>query len=184
MMRRRTSRRRRMKKRMPRSSKGWLQLLASPPPTMRSTCITLSPETLAPRKDKPKADQCIYVDKCGYAVVMLGKRWSKKRVRGTGGDGSLAEDKGKGSRHSWITERAHRLVLWCAFGGPAAAAGGSSSNSCESRPLLALHMCGNPLCLNPEHLVWGTHQINALTDPRAAAAAYERLLQEQGRGGP
>ncbi len=27
-------------------------------------------------------------------------------------------------------------------------------------------------------------QINALTDPRAAAAAYERLLQEQGRGGP
>lgn len=76
-------------------------------------------------------------------------------------------------------ERLHRLVLWCVFGPP--------RRDWHDVPL-ALHMCGNPRCINPEHLVWGDLQANRRTirsgDPGTTAKAlvtYAALLRSQGR---
>jgi len=67
-------------------------------------------------------------------------------------------------------ERAHRIVLWCMFGPP----------PCEEWSV-AVHMCGNPSCLNPEHLVWGDYKTNLIRDANRARQAFEALLKAQGR---
>lgn len=122
-------------------------------------CITLSPVAVAFARSKG----CIYVDRDhSYYKAVLGKRKPEQ----------------KHGRHSWMSERAHRLVLWCAYGPPPS---GEEKDPPLDTRRLALHMCGNPSCLNPEHLVWGNHTINAITDPKKAAAEYTTLLQEQNR---
>ena len=73
-----------------------------------------------------------------------------------------------------MMERAHRIVLWCVFGPP-------PLTLRRARPL-AVHMCGNPKCLNPEHLVWGDTAANQQRDPDdSAMLVYAKLLEEQGR---
>jgi hypothetical protein len=46
---------------------------------------------------------------------------------------------------------------------------------------VAVHMCGNPSCLNPEHLVWGDYKTNLIRDANRARQAFEALLKAQGR---
>ena len=67
-------------------------------------------------------------------------------------------------------ERAHRIVLWCVFGPPP-----------QEKWRHALHMCGNPRCINPEHLVWGSLEDNAIEDPVMARKAFVELLKAQDR---
>lgn len=78
-----------------------------------------------------------------------------------------------------VIERLHRLVLWCVYGPP----------PCTwKRQTMALHMCGNKECINPEHLAWGDRATNSMSlhqDDEAATnktlSAYAALLKDQGR---
>ena len=62
-----------------------------------------------------------------------------------------------GASYGAIKEGAHRLVLWAIFGPP---------NVINGRDAVVMHSCGQPTCLNPHHMVWGTASEN-LEDARA-----------------
>jgi HNH endonuclease len=74
---------------------------------------------------------------------------------------------GKDSKGKDVQESAHRLVLWAYVGPP---------------PVLgkyeALHLCGNKMCVNPTHLVWGTHKQNMQQDYAALCVDRLRWLQQ------
>lgn len=134
-------------------------------------CVTLNlREVAGTSSENAHGMHCIYEDADQYVVVKVGQRTSKKKSKEQKTlERWLQQD--LGTRQTWRPERAHRLVLWSVFGPP--------QNPTEYP--LALHMCGNSACMNPEHLVWGTHEINCITDPEKAAATFENLLKEQGR---
>lgn len=126
-------------------------------------CIVLDPELL--RSDPLKAAEggcrAILRDRGnGYYYIRVGLSRTKKHLL-----------YGPGVR-KWMTERLHRLVLWCAFGPPPD----------WEKHNIALHMCGNAACLNPEHLVWGDDATNAIRDDEELARnAFNALLRQQGR---
>ncbi|GLC45655.1 hypothetical protein PLESTM_001761400 [Pleodorina starrii] len=62
-------------------------------------------------------------------------------------------------------EYAHRVVLWAVAGPP--------GNAGEE----VLHLCHNMRCLNPQHLVWGSHSENRA----ATAEAYNEAMAREGR---
>ena len=69
-----------------------------------------------------------------------------------------------------IKESAHRVVLVSTFGPPPVElvrVGGAH----------VLHICGNPDCLNPLHLVWGSDGDNKANNTEV----YHALLANQGR---
>lgn len=70
----------------------------------------------------------------------------------------------------WLQERAHRIILWAMHGPPPAGL---------CRPV-AMHLCHNRRCINPQHLVWGEDRENRRRKVHADAAA-ERRLRQQGR---
>lgn len=72
------------------------------------------------------------------------------------------------SRGGWLSELAHRLVLWSIWGPPPADL---------VRPV-CMHVCNNSMCLNPDHLVWGTSLQN--TSSHADQFARQNLA-DQGR---
>ena len=76
-----------------------------------------------------------------------------------------------------VKEAAHRLVLWALFGPPAAAhhtRGGRAVVDWARFPV-CLHLCGNPTCLNPLHLGWGSRSDNKLSwdDPEVLEEALD-----------
>jgi hypothetical protein len=142
-------------------------------------CITLCPDRLCRTRSARGHDgkRIIFSEEgSGYYVVRVGKR--KKKTRQVAVEIALKEGgavKVKSKRNQWRYERAHRIVLWCAFG-PAPQGYG-----------LAVHMCGNPRCLNPEHLLWGDDATNRIRPPmpkEAAMTAYHALLVKQKRRAP
>jgi hypothetical protein len=54
-----------------------------------------------------------------------------------------------------VWEYVHRLVLWCYVGPPR----GEIDDSITLN--VCMHICSNPLCLNPRHLYWGDRASNA-----------------------
>ena len=66
----------------------------------------------------------------GYVLVSLGRE---------------AWVKGRG-----IREAAHRIVAWSMHGGPPP----------DIKRPVVMHVCNNPACLHPEHLVWGEDEEN------------------------
>lgn len=77
----------------------------------------------------------------------------------------------RAKRHGgWIQERAHRIVLWAFHGPPPAGL---------LKPV-AMHLCHNRGCCNPQHLVWGEDRENRRKKAVADVAARRRL-QQQGR---
>ena len=120
------------------------------------TCITLDPsrESTGRRRRRP----IVWRDGGGYYKVEVYSY-------------SVAEGLEGKSRRVAGLELVHRLVLWCIFGPPPPG----------SNLPIAVHMCGNRGCVNPEHLVWGTYAINAITNPVEAREAFLGLLRGQGR---
>jgi hypothetical protein len=59
-----------------------------------------------------------------------------------------------------VYEYAHRIVLWAMHGPPPA-------NLME--PIVAMHTCHNPRCINPNHLVWGHEYSNLGNEANAHA---------------
>ena len=89
----------------------------------------------------------MFVHDHGYVLVYLGRE---------------AWPKGQG-----IMEPAHRIVAWSMHGGPPPDI---------QRPVV-MHVCNNPACLLPEHLVWGEHEEN--WGPRAQVEAARRRMQQR-----
>ena len=89
--------------------------------------------------------------------------------RGGGSLGYLLVMLGTSSHGRPVQEYAHRLVLMGIHGPPP-----------DEGHKVAMHTCHNPACLNPHHLLWGSHKDNKLTG-NAAQARYQELLQAQGR---
>lgn len=143
-------------------------------PGMCTMCVTLDPSRVfdvsSEVGDNAYGMHCIYPDGGHYIKVRVGQRTSKRKSEEQKAIERELQQK-LGTRQTWMPERAHRLVLWCVFGPPAEPG---------KRPL-ALHMCGNAACLNPEHLLWGDYEANNLTKPVDAARKFEELLREQGR---
>jgi hypothetical protein len=69
-----------------------------------------------------------------------------------------------------VQELAHRFVLWAVYGPPA---------SRFVRPV-AMHICNNDKCLNPEHLVWGEDKENKAGEIRANREARRELREQRG----
>lgn len=51
-------------------------------------------------------------------------------------------------------------------------------------PLLALHKCDNPACINQEHLYWGTQEKNLKDMTERGRRAYGKLLSSSGESNP
>ena len=83
----------------------------------------------------------------GYLVMYLGK------------DATL------GGRR--FLETAHRIIIWCTHGPP--------PNGMK-RPVV-MHVCNNPACIHPEHLVWGEDEENF--SRQAHTHALERRMQQR-----
>jgi hypothetical protein len=130
----------------------------------KTRCITLCADSLKTKQGRNSRQRrgCSMISmdsKGGYYIVKVGK-------------------KGGAMSGQWRTERAHRLVLWSMFG-PSPL---PHEDLKERHPYtLVLHMCGNPSCLNPEHLVWGNDRINRIRDKEEAKAEFLMLLRLQGR---
>ena len=122
----------------------------------RRACITLDSTSLREKATK----NIVWV-----GATKLGRRYFNVRI-----------GMGRQDRNKAIYERAHRIALWCAFGPPPLDKDGRWVKN-----RMALHMCGNPRCINPEHLVWGDRVVNAITDSARAHQAYQVLLKMQGR---
>ena len=93
----------------------------------------------------------INLDK-SHKYVLVKVAWRAKRLGG------------------WIQERAHRIVLWAFHGPPPAYL---------LKPV-AMHLCHNRGCCNPQHLVWGEDRENRRKKAVADVAARRRL-EQQGR---
>ena len=89
----------------------------------------------------------MFVHDSGYVLVSLGRE---------------AWVKGQG-----IREYAHRIVVWSMHGGPPPDI---------QRPVV-MHVCNNPACLHPEHMVWGEDEEN--WGPRAHVEAARRRMQQR-----
>jgi hypothetical protein len=89
-------------------------------------------------------------DKGGYVLVSLGRE---------------AWHRGRG-----IRELAHRIVAWSMHGGPPP----------DIQTPVVMHVCNNPACLHPEHLVWGEDVENRLDVNLALVAALRRRMQQRG----
>ena len=69
-------------------------------------------------------------------------------------------------------EYAHRFLCWAVHGPPPLCEQGG-------RRMEVIHLCDNKFCLNPLHLVWGTHKQNS--NPHLYMDAWRRLFcDEQG----
>ena len=66
-----------------------------------------------------------------------------------------------------VKEYVHRLVLLGIHGPPP-----------DASHKVAMHTCHNPGCLNPHHLLWGSHKDNKLRGV-AALSRYRILIQSQ-----
>jgi hypothetical protein len=73
---------------------------------------------------------------------------------------------GRGHRKP-VREWAHRVVLWAVYGPP----------PCGMAKPVAMHICNNPACLNPEHIIWGEDAANKKKQEALTEAAKQ--LREQ-----
>lgn len=107
---------------------------------------------------------CMCVDPAKVATA--------KHFRMEPGKGYVRVDLGRVGRLVPVKERAHRIVLWAIYGPPPEGI---------RRNLVVMHMCNNPACLNPEHLIWGDKQLNATKGKEAALAhAFHQLKLQRG----
>ncbi len=66
-----------------------------------------------------------------------------------------------------VLERAHILVALATWGLP-------PGDPNRGQPMEVLHACNQPRCLNPAHLVWGSHAENMGGTAASFQAALER----------
>jgi len=76
-------------------------------------------------------------------------------------------------RHNWW-EAAHRLVMLAIWGPPRLP---RPPPPAVSPRWVCMHLCGNPRCLNPLHLAWGSYQQNHATQPLPTVAADARATR-------
>lgn len=73
----------------------------------------------------------------------------------------------------WV--KAHRLVLWAMLGPFNELPEAEPTPGGKSRQLLGMHSCNHPICLNPGHLLVGTHWENWGAKPNAKGPPSERM---------
>ena len=116
---------------------------------------------------RPLAGSCMPVDTA--AVRAAAHMW-----RDAAGyvNMSLGIVRGRAGPH--FSERAHRIVTWSMYGPPP---------TTLEMPVV-MHLCDNPACLNPEHMVWGEDKHNRDRRPGVAKAhaleqrRMQRLIPE------
>lgn len=69
---------------------------------------------------------------------------------------------------AYITESAHRLVLWASFGPP------------DRDDQVVMHYCNNSNCLNPLHMVWGYQWENLSDAQQGTHIARDRIIERMG----
>lgn len=112
-----------------------------------------------------------FEDCCISRCPCVGGRHACKRVRRSGADAAgvaWSQDSyprvslGLDKHGQHVYEGMHRLMCWAAMGMPTVLDGAGSSGS---PPELVRHLTPSPCahgkhCVNPRHLVWGTHKEN------------------------
>ena len=141
--------------------------------------VFFNPPGAAPPNEEAGLEEALQLGRClTLRLPALARQPHLAWVGGSGSGGYYTVRIGTRGKSAKL-ERLHRLVLWCVFGPP--------RRDWHDVPL-ALHMCGNPRCINPEHLVWGDLPANRRTirsgDPGTTAkalATFAALLRGQGR---
>lgn len=128
---------------------------------IEDSCLEFDVSKVPKRRPRGTADvKHVHLDRKGYLTVKMAKR---KKCHG-----------------DWIGEKAHRIIAWAMFGPQPNHLARRRING-KNRGAVVMHLCHNPSCVNPEHLVYGINKENLTTNKEKATQDCQRRMYEQHR---